>query len=85
MDVKKKRGRPAPEWFENIPRLRNRYYSTKELEILLGASSRTIAARFKKRGVRNKSGTGSDRLRTYWNGRDIKDIENSVYNQPSLF
>lgn len=85
MDIKKKRGRPAPEWFDNIPRLRNRYYSTKELEILLGASSRTIAARFKRRGVRNKPGNGPDRLRTYWNGKDIKDIGTSDYLQPALF
>ena len=85
MKFKKKRGRPAPEWFNNIPRLRNRYYSTTELEFILGASARTIAGRFKKRGVRSRPGKGSDRLRTYWNGKDIKDIGANDYCQPALF
>ena len=79
------RGRPAPDWFENIPRLRNRYYSTKELEILLGANARTIAARFKSRGVRSRTGKGPDRNKSYWSGMDIKDIGTPDYVQPSLF
>ena len=50
MEKKRGPGSGNPKWFKNISRLKNnRNYCTQELEILLGASARTIAARFKSR------------------------------------
>jgi hypothetical protein len=83
MGKRKGPGRGEPKWFQNIPRLKKRTYCTQELEILLGASSRTIAARFKSRGVYGR--TGNDRLRTYWSGEKILDLLNSASYQPALF
>lgn len=84
MEKKRGPGRGNPKWFKNISRLKkNRNYCTQELEILLGASARTIAARFKSRGICGKS--GADRLRTYWSGEKILGIIEPDHSQPSLF